>query len=365
MRRLDALRREWDAHGLTHFVLAPGAGMRYLTGLALPGAERLTLFGAARDGRLALLLPELEAAALEQAGDGLRAAAIATYGDAEGPDGAVRRFGEALGIGAGSVVGVEGASLRFFEAAALHAFSARLIAADSILAALRMRKDEREAAAIERAAAILDAALDGMLPLLRAGMTEREVAAELDYRTRRLGSAGAPFSTIVGAGPRGALPHSEPSDRRIENGDLVVLDFGAAVDGYAADTTRTIAFGEPSARAARVYGVVRAAQAAGVAACGPGVRLCDIDRAVRSLIEQAGFGPHFTHRTGHGLGLSVHEPPSVVAGETMPAAPGMVFTVEPGVYLEGEFGVRIEDDVLITETGARVLTKFPRDLIAL
>lgn len=358
MERIRKLIETMPEFSLTHYVVGPGPNLRYLTGLSVPAMERLTLFGASESGRAAIVGPALEEEALSAAG-----VPVYLYSDAQGPELALRRFAEELGLRAGAVVGVDGLALRLFEARRLMALGCRLEAADHVPMRLRLCKDADEIEAIAQAAAIVDRALDELMPALRVGMSELEIAAELEYRLRKFGSDGAPFATIVASGPRSALPHAAPSARRVAVGELVVFDFGATVDGYAADTTRTLAFGEPPERAVRVYEIVRAAQAAALAACGPGVPLCDIDRAARQVIEEAGYGDRFTHRTGHGLGVDVHESPSVVAGETLPAIPGMVFTVEPGIYLPDEFGVRIEDDVTITAGGVRVLTAFPKQLI--
>jgi Xaa-Pro aminopeptidase len=167
---------------------------------------------------------------------------------------------------------------------------------------------------------------------------------------------------VVGSGPNGANPHHGAGDREIAPGDLVVLDFGGALDGYGSDITRTVAVGEPTARAREVYEVVRAAQQAGVEAVAPGVPCEEVDRAARAVIEAAGYGELFFHRTGHGIGVTGHEPPYIVAGETAPLEPGMVFSVEPGIYVPGELGVRIEDIVAVTEDGVRRLNNAPREL---
>lgn len=360
MERVRKLIGILPEYSLSHYVVGPGPNLRYLTGLGVPGLERLMLFGTSDSGRAAIVGPALEEEALAAVG-----VPVYLYSDAVGPEHAVRRFAEELGIGPGAVVGVDGLALRLFEARALEALGCRLEIADHVPMQLRLRKDAKEIAAIGQAAGIVDRALDELVPLLRVGMSELDVAAELDYRLRRLGSGEVPFSTIVASGPRSALPHAEPTDRKVAAGEFVVLDFGATVDGYAADTTRTLAFGEPPGRAVSVYGIVQAAQAAALAVCAPGVPLGEIDRTARSLIEEAGYGDCFTHRTGHGLGVDVHEPPNVVAGELLRAEPGMVFTVEPGIYLPGEFGVRIEDDVTITAQGCQVLTAFPKQLIVI
>ena len=360
--RVQKLVSLLDQRGLTQFVAAPGATFRYLTGSAIHLSERLTLCGVSQDGAVALLVPELEVPGLPA---GHAKSRVLSYSDDAGPAAAFDEFARLLGISRASAVGYEEMALRQFEYRSVARLGCGMDAVDDMTAQLRMYKEPDEVEAIRRAAGMVDRALDLTLPLLKVGMSELEIAAELEYRLRQLGSQGLPFATIVGSGPRGALPHGAPSDKRTAPGELIVLDYGAVVDGYAADITRTLAFADPDAEAIRAYEIVRRAQSEGVAMCRPGVTFGEIDRAVREVIEREGFGAHFTHRTGHGLGLEPHEPPSVVAGNVLTVREGMVFTVEPGVYLPDRYGVRIEDDVAIAGDGAEVLTRFPRDMIVL
>ena len=360
-RRAQRLAALLARRGLTHLVTAPGATFRYLTGVAAHLSERLTLCGVAQDGAVALLVPELEVSGLPADG----AWRVAAYTDEAGPAQAIDEFARLLGLSGASAVGYEEMALRQFEYRVLSRFGCGMSAVDDMISGLRAYKEPDEVGLLRAAARVVDAALDRTVPLLRVGMSELEIAAELEYRLRQAGSEGLPFPTIVGSGPRGALPHGSPSARKTLPGELVVLDYGAIVGGYVADITRTVAFADPDARSLQAYDVVRQAQAAGVAACRPGVTLDRIDRTVRDVIEQAGLGRYFTHRTGHGLGLEAHEPPSVVQGNEMALREGMVFTIEPGVYLPEEFGIRIEDDVAVTADGVEVLTAFPRDLIVL
>ncbi len=361
--RIARLSAQMKKDGLTHIVLAPGASFLYLTGQAVHPSERLTLVGFDADGKRALLLPSLEADSVDRAlWDN-----VWTYMDQGGPAAAVREFVNSLGITPTSSVGIETGNMRVFEQGFLRetGLFQTFAACDQTVMALRLYKDEDEIASIAKAANIVDRALDALVSRIRVGMTELEVASELEYQMRKLGSEGAPFGTIVASGYRGALPHGQPTEKRLAEGELLVLDYGAIVGGYAADTTRTLSLGDPGQEALKVYDVVLAAQRAGLAAVSAGVHSAIVDKAARSVIEAQGFGEYFTHRTGHGLGLDVHEFPSIGGNHDVVLRPGMVFTVEPGIYLPGKFGVRIEDDVVVTDSGKLVLTHFPKELIVL
>jgi Xaa-Pro aminopeptidase len=209
---------------------------------------------------------------------------------------------------------------------------------------------------MELAAAIADAALADRRSSLLDGLSEAEFALQLDATMRRYGASGTSFETIVASGPNGAMPHARPTDRRMREGDLVVLDFGCIVDGYCSDMTRTVALGEIDGTSQRMLEVVTAANAAGVAAVRAGATCSEIDEAARSVIAEAGWLEAFTHGTGHGVGLDIHEAPRVAGTSTDTLLPGDVVTVEPGVYLPAHGGVRMEDSVVVTPEGCRPLT---------
>lgn len=236
-----------------------------------------------------------------------------------------------------------------------------LVATSGLVEQLRRTKDDGELARMEAAAAVADAALAELRPWLLAGPTEAEFALELDATMRRLGATRPSFETIVASGPNGARPHARPSRRRVSHGDLVVLDFGAMVDGYCSDMTRTVAVGEVDETSLRMLEVVTAAQAAGVAAVGPGVDAVEVDAACRAVIARAGWGDAFTHGTGHGVGLDIHEAPRVGTTSDATLVVGDVVTVEPGVYLPAHGGVRVEDTVVVTPEGCRPLTHSTKD----
>ncbi|HUW63730.1 MAG TPA: aminopeptidase P family protein [Spirochaetia bacterium] len=225
---------------------------------------------------------------------------------------------------------------------------------------MRLVKDEGEIEALARACRLADEALAEILPHVRPGVTENEVAARLEFVMRLKGSEGASFETIAASGPRSAMPHATASERLLQTGDLVTLDFGAVWRGYHSDMTRTFVLGAPSPEQERIYRLVLEAQALGVEAVRPGIATKAVDALVRDKITAAGHGEHFGHATGHGVGLAVHENPRLADKDETVLAPGMVVTVEPGVYIPGFGGVRIEDSVLVTDKGHRVLTGAPK-----
>lgn len=262
-------------------------------------------------------------------------------------------------------LGLEAATVSWARQRALaEASRSRLVPTEGVVEGLRRVKDEGELARMRLAAAIADAALAEVAPMLLVAPTEAEVALALDTAMRRLGASGPSFETIVASGPNGALPHARPSSRRIERGELVVIDFGALVEGYHSDMTRTLCVGEPaSPTLTRMVEVVRHSQAAGVAAVAAGVEAKAVDGACREVIAAAGWADAFVHGTGHGVGLDIHEAPAVAATSADTLAPGHVVTVEPGVYLPEHGGVRIEDTVVVTDEGCYPLTNAPKDLV--
>ena len=226
---------------------------------------------------------------------------------------------------------------------------------------LRAVKDASELARLEAAGAAADATFGEIVKVRFAGRRETEVAADLARMLREYGHEQVDF-TVVGSGPNGANPHHEAGDRVILDGDMVVLDFGGLKYGYGSDTSRTVCVGEPTAQMQEVHDVVRAAQQAAYEAVRPGIACQEIDRAARRVIAEAGYGEQFIHRTGHGIGMTTHEPPYMVEGEQRPLVPGMCFSIEPGIYLAGRFGVRIEDIVTVTEQGGRRFNNTDRGL---
>jgi Xaa-Pro aminopeptidase len=285
------------------------------------------------------------------------------WDDASGPSEALRRCTADLGL-AGQHVGVEYTAMRVLELRGIEAAApgVRAVDATPLIAGLRMVKDAEELAAMRQAARIVDDALRAAIAQARIGMTERELAAIWEREMRARGAEPS-FGTIVASGPNSANPHHSNGERPFQAGDLIIMDGGVWHEGYASDITRTIAIGEPSAEARKIYDLVLAANQAGRLYARPEATGEEIDQAARKVIADGGYAAQFIHRTGHGLGLEIHEPPYIVAGSQEPLAPGTTFTIEPGIYVDGLCGVRIEDDVVITGEGAESLTSFERKLI--
>jgi Xaa-Pro aminopeptidase len=240
---------------------------------------------------------------------------------------------------------------------------AELVPTEGLVEGLRRVKEPAEVARIHRACAIADEALRSVVDRLSDEPTERDVALRLELAMREGGASGNSFDPIVASGPNGAKPHARPTERRIRSGEMVVLDFGCVVDGYCSDMTRTVSVGDPGPDARRLWDVVRASQQAGRDATRAGVPCADVDRACRAVIEEAGLGERFVHSTGHGVGLEIHEDPRVAGTARDSLAAGYVVTVEPGVYVPGVGGVRIEDTVVVTADSADPLTEFPKELV--
>ncbi|MFB6467700.1 M24 family metallopeptidase [Cytobacillus sp. Hz8] len=240
--------------------------------------------------------------------------------------------------------------------------SATFVSAEEKLRKLRMVKDEKELSIIKEACALADYAVEVGCNELEEGKTELEIIAAIEYALKKKGVTEMSFSTMVLTGANAASPHGTPGLTKIKKGDLVLFDLGVVVDGYCSDITRTVAFGEINDKQKEIYDTVLKSQLAAIDAVKPGVTCADVDLASRNLIAEAGFGEYFPHRLGHGLGISIHEYPSVTETNSLVLEKGMVFTIEPGIYVPNVAGVRIEDDVYVTENGIEVLTKFPKEL---
>jgi Xaa-Pro dipeptidase len=360
--RLDRLYAALDKAHLDAVAINPGPTMLYLSGIHFHLMERpiVALFAPGKPP--AIVLPELE---LPKAA--LFPYEVQPFSYGENPstwDEAFRKAARALGLD-GKKIGVEPLAMRLLEFRHVKAGApeADFPDAGEALGSLRLIKDADEVARMRRAVEIAQNALEAVIPQVKIGMIEREIAAELTVQLLRHGSdPEIPFSPIVSGGPNGANPHASPTERKLQAGDLLVIDWGATHEGYVSDLTRTFAVGEVDAESGKIHEIVQEANAAGRAAGKPGVPCASVDKAAREVIAKAGYGAFFTHRTGHGIGMEGHEDPYMRGDNLRQLEPGMAFTVEPGIYLPGRNGVRIEDDVVITETGAEALSDMPRGL---
>ncbi|MGV9252436.1 M24 family metallopeptidase [Streptomyces sp. NPDC003697] len=356
--RMERAARAAADAGLAGLLVAPGPDLAWLTGYAPPAdTERLTLLVLAAGRDPVLVVPTLEAPdAAKAAGAG--ALTLRDWTDGKDPYAVTApllddrgRFGVSDNAWAMHLLGLQ-KTLPGTSYASL----------TEALPMLRAVKDPAELELLAAAGAAADAAFEEIRNVSFAGRRESDVAADLAALLRRFGHSQVDF-TIVASGPNGANPHHEVGDRVIERGDMVVLDFGGLRQGYGSDTSRTVHVGEPTAEERRVHDLVREAQEAGFRAVRPGVACQEVDRAARAVIDGAGYGAYFIHRTGHGIGVTTHEPPYMIEGEEQPLVPGMCFSVEPGVYLPGRFGVRIEDIVTVTEDGGRRLNDTTREMV--
>lgn len=363
--RFAHLLKLMDQYQIKALALNPGPVFTYLTGLSFHLMERPTVLIITKTHDPLILLPELEAGKLTASRIPLTPL---TFND--DPSTWPKVFVDASKRYnlEGATIGVEPTRLRFLELDYLQKaiLAAKFVSAGRVCEGLRILKDEEEINEMRRAVHIAQDALSAVLPMIKPGVTEKEIAAELTIQMLRLGTdPELPFSPIVASGPNSANPHAMPSQRKVQNGDLVVIDWGARSNGYCSDLTRTFAIGSVAPELKRIYDVVQQANAAGRAEGAPEQAAGKIDKAARNVIESAGFGVYFTHRTGHGLGLEDHESPYIFGENEQILAAGMTYTVEPGIYLPGVGGVRIEDNIVVTPTGCESLSDYPRDLIIL
>jgi Xaa-Pro dipeptidase len=348
--------------GLDAVILNPGPTLKYLTGLNFHLMERPVVLMVAPGRDPVIVLPELELPNVR-----LFPYKVQAFPYGEIPtewDSFFRQAIQSLGLD-GKRIGVEPRNLRLLEFRHVQAGAPKADFPDAsdALAALRIRKDADEIASMRQAVKIAQDGLQATLPLIKVGMSEREVAAELVMQLLRHGSdSELPFAPIVSGGPNAANPHASPSDRKLQVGDLLVVDWGAAYNGYISDLTRTFAVVEVDDECQKIHKIVQAANAAGRAAGKPGAPCAAVDKAARDVIEAAGYGKYFTHRTGHGIGMEGHEDPYMRGDNLQLLETGMAYTVEPGIYLTEHNGVRIEDNMVVTESGAESLSDMPREI---
>jgi len=337
-------------------VVGPTTNMKYLLGDAPYPDERLCLLFIC-DDELQMVVPKLNAETIASFTD----VELIPWEDAKGPESAVQA--SLLGKRKIKRLAIDGAMRADFLLPLVSMIEPEeILSADPMISSLRVRKSSEEVEALSRAAQQADRAMQAAIDACKPGITEKEVAWEAEVAFRKAGAEEVPF-TVVAAGANGAHPHHHSEDKAMENGDGVIIDIGASLNGYKSDITRVVYLGEPPEEFHAVYETVRRANEEGRAAVRPGAPAGDVDTATRRVIEGAGYGEYFIHRTGHGIGLDTHEPPWIMHGNKQALEPGMAFSVEPGIYLPGKFGVRIEDIVVVTDEGVRTLTGYDHDLI--
>ncbi|MBV7302587.1 Xaa-Pro peptidase family protein [Corynebacterium sp. TAE3-ERU2] len=337
--------------GYAALVASPGREFRFFTGLGFDTHERLTALVIPAHGEPVVVIPEVDAH------EAPASVTVRGWRDGQDPYGMVRAVFDDAASDAPLAL-----SEQMPLAHAAHFMDRPIRGVDSAFPELSVVKEDIEIEWLAEAAAAIDAVHAQVPALLQEGVSERAIAEQLHTLILRAGHSTVDF-VIVGSGPNGANPHHSFSDRRLQAGDIVVVDIGGTMpSGYHSDCTRTYAVGEIDADVAEMYSVLDRAQRTAIAAIAPGVRAADIDAAARDIIEAAGYGDAFFHRTGHGIGLEVHEQPFIIAGNDLVLQPGMCFSVEPGIYLRGRFGARIEDIVAVDDDGVRVLNTRPRNL---
>jgi len=352
--RLDRAVVEMERRNVDALLISLGSDLPYLTGYKAMPLERLTMAVIGRNGEAVLVVPELEVPRVEPLPDLFE---IKPWSETEDPVAIVAAL-----AGAPRTVMIGDHTWAVFLLALQEQLpDTRFVSARPLTETLRVVKEPAEIELLRRAGRSADTVAGLLAEHSFAGKTELQVSHEVSGMLEGNGTDVAGFA-IVASGPNGASPHHEPGDRVIGPGDAIVIDFGGTVGGYGSDTTRMFHVAEPSARYRQIHAVVLAAQKAAVAAVRPGVSAESIDAAARSVIAEAGFGEFFIHRTGHGIGLDGHEDPYIVTGNDQRIRPGMAFSIEPGIYLPGEFGVRIEDIVVCSESGAERMNTSPREV---
>jgi Xaa-Pro dipeptidase len=347
---------------LDALALNPGPSLVYLTGLHFHLMERPVLAFFTPNSAPVLVVPELEMLKVK---DLPFEVTVFPYGENPAEwDQIFLKAGQSLGL-EHKCIGIEPLHMRVLEFRKVQVIAGETECPDAtrVVGQLRVCKEADEVAAMRSAVKVAQAALEATIPYIKAGVTEKEIAAELVVQLLRHGSqSDMPFAPIVSSGPNGANPHAIPSDRELRPGDLLVVDWGATVDDYISDLTRTFAVGKVDEEYRKIHQIVMEANSAGRAAAQPGMPCAQVDSAARTVIEKAGYGQYFTHRTGHGIGMEAHEDPYIRGDAMQLLTPGMTFTVEPGIYLPERNGVRIEDNMVITENGAVCLSDMSREL---
>jgi Xaa-Pro aminopeptidase len=349
------LRRE----GLRGAIFVAGPNLRYLLNISAEPYERVMLCFMDEGGDLEILAPKLDEERIRAQASG--EVHVTAYDDADDPWKFAKKILADRGMDEGRL-GVEGRfPYRFVVELRRVAKGLELWDIDGLLYEIRTIKSEEEIAAIRRSSEILQEAMVRVMSEMKAGMTERQVRSRFAEVAEELGAESVPFC-LVQSGPNGARPHLETTNRVLQEGDMVVLDAGCTYGGYFSDVTRTVCLGRPAARQSELFEAVLDAQRAAIGSVKPGIEAQELDRAARGLLRRRGWDRYFIHRTGHGLGLEVHEPPYIKEGSQTKLIKGMVFTIEPGVYIPGEYGIRLEDNIVVTANSYENLTHLPKSL---
>lgn len=361
-QRVEQLQQWLKEQGTTFAFINSPANVFYLTNYFTDPHERLLGLFIFQDQEPLLILPAMEVAAVKKAG---WTNEVIGYNDSENPWEKLQHAFEKKGVLGAESIAVEKDFLSYSRALnLLNLFpNATLSSLEQKINQQRVIKDTKEIEILREAAAFADLGVEIGVKAIQEGKTEMEIVATIEYELKKKGISSMSFSTMVLAGEQTAYPHGNPGLNKIKEGDFVLFDLGVVHKGYCSDITRTVAYKSVSPKQQEIYETVLKAEMAAVEFCKPGVRLGEIDTTARKVIQDKGYGEYFTHRIGHGLGIEVHEFPSMNDANAELAKPGMVFTIEPGIYVEGVGGVRIEDDVLITENGFETLTKFPKELL--
>lgn len=358
--RLEKLMQWLQEQNTEAAFLTSTPSVFYMTNFHCEPHERLLGLFVFQEKEPMLICPKMEEGHARGAG---WTHEIIGYTDTDNPWDMIAKAIEARGIDAGTVaIEKEHLNVERYEYLSQLFPKATFRSAEEKVRELRLIKDEKELAILREAAAMADYAVEIGVNAIQENRSELEVLATIEHELKKKGIHKMSFDTMVLTGANSALPHGVPGANKMQRGDFVLFDLGVIIDGYCSDITRTVAFGEISDEQKRIYETVLKGQLNAVESCKPGATFSEIDRAARSVIADAGYGDFFPHRLGHGLGISVHEFPDVKEGNNSPLREGMVFTIEPGIYVPNLGGVRIEDDVYITKDGVEILTKFPKEL---
>ncbi len=359
-QRIEQITRMLDEQSLLGMLLFPSPNMYYLTGFQSHPGERLFLVVIPAEGTPFFIAPQMFGAHIK--GESW-IEEIILWGDDDDPYEVLLNVLTEKGLTKGAFAVDD----TMWAVQLLNMMNilpeAKFVQLGDLMSTLRLRKSADEIAKILDSGKIVDEIVGVIHQVAKPGMSEMEIVAIMEQEMKKRGASGPSFPTIVATGPNAALPHHSTGERRIQEGEFLLMDFGALYKGYCSDTTRTLCLGQPSEKMRQVHNIVREAQEIGVQIVRPGIKACEVDQAVRQYIANKGYGEYYTHRTGHGLGLEVHEEPFITGVSESILEAGMVFSIEPGIYIEGEFGVRIEDIVVVTDNGCQRVNNSPHELM--